>query len=142
MDSVANLRMAVRERGDEVAFLHRVEDGASDRSYGIQVARLAGVPRSVVERAQQILANLERDEYGRDGLPRRAHADSPSGQPTLFGMFDSERTSAPTEDPAVAEVISEMRERSVDEMTPLDALNQLAAWKRRLKKATQDEPTS
>ena len=57
-------------------------------------------------------------------------------------MFDSERTSAPTEDPAVAEVISEMRERSVDEMTPLDALNQLAAWKRRLKKATQDEPTS
>ncbi len=67
--SVKNLRMAVRERGEQVVFLHRVEDGAADRSYGIHVARLAGIPSRVVERAREILDNLERDEYGKDGLP-------------------------------------------------------------------------
>ena len=70
--SIVNLRMAVKEWGERVIFTHRVEPGAADRSYGIHVARLAGMPRSVIERAREILVNLERDEYGGDGQPRRA----------------------------------------------------------------------
>ena len=133
LDSVMNLRMAVRERGDDVVFLHRVEEGPSDRSYGIQVARLAGVPARVVQRASEILANLERDEYGRDGLPRRAHAGKEEGaQPTLFGMFDP-RKPEPAEDPAVADVLAEIRGVDPNDVTPLEALNRLAAWRRQLR---------
>ena len=134
LDDVANLRMGVRERGDEVMFLHRVEDGPSDRSYGIQVARLAGVPAGVVRRATEILANLERDEYGRDGLPRRAHGQVADGaQPTLFGLFEPDRPAPPAEDPAVADLLAEIRGANPSEMTPLEALNLLAAWQRRLR---------
>ena len=67
LPGVVNWRMAVHERGDQVVFLHRVEQGAADRSYGIHVARLAGVPAPVVARAGEILLNLERDEFGGDG---------------------------------------------------------------------------
>ena len=74
--AIVNLRMAVKEWGDRVVFTHRVEAGAADRSYGIHVARLAGMPRGVIERASEILVNLERDEYGGDGLPRRARRRS------------------------------------------------------------------
>ncbi len=132
---MVNLRMAVREKGDGVVFLHLVETGASDRSYGIHVARLAGVPRAVVERAQEILANLERDEYGRDGLPRRARrGDSAKeraarAQPPLAGLFDS---GAETNGRA-AEVMAELRERETEGLTPLEALNLLAEWQRKLK---------
>jgi DNA mismatch repair protein MutS len=134
LDSVTNLRMAVRERGDDVVFLHRVEEGPSDRSYGIHVARLAGVPPDVVKRAAEILANLERDEYGRDGLPRRAHPEKGAGaQPTLFGMFDPEKPEPPAEDPVIAEVLSEIRRADTNEVTPLQALNRLAAWQRQLR---------
>jgi DNA mismatch repair protein MutS len=134
LDSVTNLRMAVRERGDDVVFLHRVEEGPSDRSYGIQVARLAGVPPQVVERASEILANLERDEYGRDGLPRRAHAGTAEGaQPTLFGMFEPEKPEPAAEDPVIAEVLAEIRGSDTNEVTPLEALNRLAAWRRQLR---------
>ena len=55
--------MAVREWQDEVVFLHKIVDGAADKSYGIHVARLAGVPREVLERAKQILARLEQDHH-------------------------------------------------------------------------------
>jgi DNA mismatch repair protein MutS len=134
LDSVLNLRMAVRERGDDVVFLHRVEEGPSDRSYGIQVARLAGVPPQVVQRAAEILNNLERDEYGRDGLPRRAHGDRTNrAQPTLFGMFDPEKPEPATEDPVIAEVLAEIRGSEPNEVTPLEALNRLAAWRRQLR---------
>ncbi len=134
LDTVMNLRMAVRERGDDVVFLHRVEEGPSDRSYGIQVARLAGVPPQVVQRAAEILANLERDEYGRDGLPRRAHTGKAGGaQPTLFGMFEPEKPEPAAEDPAIVEVLAEIRGADPNEVTPLQALNRLAAWRRLLR---------
>jgi DNA mismatch repair protein MutS len=132
LPGVKNCRMAVRESGDEVAFLHRVEPGASDRSYGIQVARLAGVPQPVVERAREILANLERDEYGRDGLPRRARRREgatrrPPAQPELFAPADE------PPDPASTQVLAELRSLEPDRTTPLEALERLAAWHRRLR---------
>ncbi len=91
LEAVTNLRMAVRESDGSVVFLHRVERGAADRSYGLHVARLAGVPRSVVDRAQEILANIERDEFGGDGLPRLARGARPRGQrreALQRGLFD------------------------------------------------------
>jgi DNA mismatch repair protein MutS len=127
LESVVNLRMAVREYKEDVVFTHRVEQGAADRSYGIQVARLAGIPQPLVQRAKEILENLERDEYGRDGLPRRARrrSESPRRQPTLFDVAQP----APEE----ADVLEAIRRQPVDELSPLDALNLLAEWSRKLK---------
>ena len=88
----------------------------------------------MVKRAREILANLERDEYGRDGLPRRARSGEADGtQPTLFGLFEPDKPAPPAEDPAIADLLAEIRGANPDEMTPLDALNRVAAWKRRLR---------
>jgi len=143
LTSVLNLRMAVRERGDRVIFLHRVESGAADRSYGIHVARMAGVPRPVVERAGEILANLERDEFGRDGLPRRARRSDQRreaerrGQTSLFGPVEPGTPGAPAAGEA-SEVLAELRAQEVERLTPIAALNLLERWQRRLRSG---EPT-
>ena len=140
LETVLNLRMAVKEWGDSVIFTHRVEAGASDRSYGIQVARLAGVPSRVVERAAEILTNLERDEYGRDGLPRRARrsdddgaARALPGQGSLFNMM-SATDEREEPDPLAAEILAELRSQDTTRLTPLEALNLLATWQDRLKR--------
>jgi DNA mismatch repair protein MutS len=142
LTGIVNLRMAVREWGDRVIFTHRVESGPSDRSYGIHVARLAGVPQPVVARAEEILANLERDEYGGDGLPRRAR----KAGGTRDGAFGAERPlfpppasspAAPSQDdPAAAEVLSEIRRQTPERLTPLEALTLVDGWSRRLKQET------
>ena len=72
---VGNLHVSAREWQDSVVFLRKIEPGGSDRSFGIQVARLAGLPAGVVVRAQEILGNLERTEFDREGRPRLAHSD-------------------------------------------------------------------
>jgi len=84
-----------------VVFTHRVEAGASDRSYGIHVARLAGIPRGVIDRAKEILGNLESDAYGRDGLPRLSRTGETgadyavsNSQTSLFPMMRSEPAAA------------------------------------------------
>ena len=127
LPGVVNWRMEVRERGDQVVFLHRVEQGAADRSYGIHVARLAGVPAPVVARAAEILFNLERDEFGGDGLPRRARkrGEARQGQYALFP--------AEPQDAGAAEVLAELRAADPTRLTPLEALALLDAWRRRLR---------
>jgi DNA mismatch repair protein MutS len=70
--------VAVREWNDQVVFLHKIVEGGADKSYGIQVARLAGVPKSIVERAKEILRNLEDSELTPEGTVRqspRRHQD-------------------------------------------------------------------
>ena len=133
LPGVTNWRMAVREHGDQVLFLHRVEEGASDRSYGIHVARLAGVPAAVVARAQEILTNLERDEFGRDGLPRRARRRG-SVSVSQGALFGRDETGAPAEsqDPLAAEILAQLRALDPDRTTPLEALERVAGWRRRL----------
>src|SRR5262249_52137835 len=130
---VTNLTMAVREWNDTIIFLRRVLEGAADRSYGIQVARLAGLPREVIDRAREVLSNLEREELSRDGRPKLARgrtvaggsdpAEGPGGAgaprtppAAQLGLF------APEEDPVVAA----LREARIDEMTPIQALNFLS----------------
>lgn len=135
-DGVVNCRMSVRETGGNVLFTHRVEEGAADRSYGIHVARLAGVPPAVLDRASEILRNLERDEFGGDGLPRRARSTrgrSPRRpEAPLFPPFErQERTPPP--DPAGSEILAEIRLREPERTTPLEALQLLSEWRRRLR---------
>jgi DNA mismatch repair protein MutS len=142
LPGIVNLKMAVREWGDRVIFTHRVEPGPSDRSYGIHVARLAGVPQAVVLRAEEILANLERDEYGGDGLPRRARKASRPKSSTsgaerpLFPPLRGSAAPREPEDPASAEVLSELRRQDPERLTPLEALSLVDGWSRRLKKGT------
>ena len=81
LPGVGNLHVSAREWQDGVVFLRKIEPGGSDRSFGIQVARLAGLPATVVVRAQEILRNLERTEFDREGRPRLAHSDAADAAP-------------------------------------------------------------
>jgi DNA mismatch repair protein MutS len=90
---VKNFNVAVREWNDRIIFLRKIQKGAADKSYGIQVARLAGLPATVIDRAKEILANLESAELNAQGRPRLAEAkstrrkvktDESRPQPTLF----------------------------------------------------------
>jgi DNA mismatch repair protein MutS len=88
MGGVKNYNVVVSERGDQVVFLRKIVPGAADKSYGIQVARLAGLPIEVVDRAKEILANLEEGEFGDTGQPkiaRRKRKPRDTGQMSLFG---------------------------------------------------------
>jgi DNA mismatch repair protein MutS len=124
MAGVGNLHVSAREWQDTVVFLRKIEPGGSDRSFGIQVARLAGLPSAVVARAQEILANLERTEFDREGRPRLAHSEGPvpAGEGRQLALFAG-RDDA---------VLDELRRLNPDELTPIQALSLLAEIKRRL----------
>jgi len=116
---VVNLHVAAREWKEDIVFLHKIVEGRSDRSYGIQVARLAGLPRSVTDRAREILSGLERDELARGGRP------SVSGTRT-----DTRQQLALFQTPALdVELRRRIAAIDVDRMTPLDALTLLATLK-------------
>jgi DNA mismatch repair protein MutS len=120
LPSVANFHVVVREWTDDIVFLRKVVPGRSDRSYGIQVARLAGLPPPVVARAREILNGLERDELSRGGRPSLSGAvKSRDEQPGLF-------QSVIEEDP----VHVKLRELDINQVTPLQALTILAELKR------------
>ncbi len=115
-----NLNVAVRETGSTVVFLHRLEAGGTDRSYGIHVAQLAGLPDRVVNRAREVLGTLEGDHRVVEGAPP-GPAD-----PTQLGFFGE----APAPQPPHP-ALEELRALDVDAMTPLEALVRLADLKKR-----------
>jgi DNA mismatch repair protein MutS len=128
--AVRNLTVAVREVGDRVVFLRKLVQGGASRSYGIEVAKLAGLPAEVLARAREILKNLEAMEVDEGGHPalargRRRKLD-PSRQAQL-GLFGG----APP-DAAAADVAKAIRALDVDGLRPLDALNLVAGWKKKL----------
>jgi DNA mismatch repair protein MutS len=123
LGGVKNLNVAVKEWEDNIAFLHKIVDGAADKSYGIHVARLAGIPGEVNERAKQILAQLEAEHMGDDGRPkiaskkkRRRGGDI---QLTLFG---------PPEHP----LLNAIRDLDVNRLAPIQALQLIQQWQREL----------
>src|SRR5688572_5486534 len=121
--AVSNATMAVKEVGGRVVFLKKVVPGAADRSYGIQVAELAGLPPSVTARAREVLSNLEKQELDVQGAPvlaRRAGESAGEGQLLLFS--GSEEL-----------VLEKLREADLDRLTPIAALGLLAALQDRLK---------
>jgi DNA mismatch repair protein MutS len=117
---VVNFHVAAREFQDEIVFLHKVIEGRSDRSYGIQVARLAGLPPAVVRRATTILRSLEQDELQRGGRP--SLSGTPAAPQAQLGLFQAPADTHP--------VIERLRTLNVDALTPLDALNLLAELRR------------
>ena len=83
MPGVKNYNVLVREKDDQIVFLRKIVPGAADKSYGIQVARLAGLPPEVIDRAKEILANLEEGEFGEGGQPKIAkHPPKKSKDPS------------------------------------------------------------
>jgi len=135
---IKNLKVEVREYGDKVLFLHKVNPGFADHSYGIQVAQMAGLPEEITERAKRILKNLEGSE-----LTVHAEEDSGSGiadrerkgekrakgrivpaevQLTLFEMRDDQ-------------LREEIKKLDLEKMTPLEALQKLAELKKRVEKS-------
>jgi DNA mismatch repair protein MutS len=122
--AVANATMAVKEVGGRVVFLKKVVPGAADRSYGIQVAELAGLPASVLDRAREVLSNLEKQELDVQGAPviaRRAGESAGEGQLLLFS--GSEEL-----------VLEKLRGADLDRLTPIAALGLLSLLQERLKK--------
>jgi DNA mismatch repair protein MutS len=112
---VRNYHFSVAERGGDVVFLRRMEPGAASRSYGIEVARHAGLPPEVVRRAREVLANLEGGEFDERGEPRLARSAG-EGAPTQLGLF-----------PAQADPLREaLHALEPERMTPLEALVELA----------------
>jgi DNA mismatch repair protein MutS len=122
---VVNRTMAVKEWDERIVFLRRVVPGSADKSYGLHVARLAGLPPAVVERAGEILANLEAQEYDMAGRPRLARGNAP---PAAAGDAAQLTLFAPPEQV----VASLLREVDLDQLAPLAALNFLHALKSRL----------
>jgi DNA mismatch repair protein MutS len=119
LPGIVNCHVAAKEFRDEIVFLHKILPGRSDRSYGLQVARLAGLPPSVIDRAAEILRALEQDELQRGGRPSLAGVP-PAGQSQL-GLFH------PSD---VHPVVERLRGTDVDRLTPIEALNLIAALKR------------
>jgi len=112
-----NFNVAVREVGDEIVFLHRLEPGGADRSYGIHVGRLAGLPAPVVARAWQVLQLLE---AGHHVARQPAPLPPDAAQLALFGPSEPHP------------LLVELERLDVNALSPLEALNRLAAWKQRL----------
>jgi DNA mismatch repair protein MutS len=131
--AVVNMHVSAREWKDDIIFLRKIVPGRSDRSYGIQVARLAGLPPPVVARAREILRGLERDELSRGGRPTLSGA---SGDPDTrqLGLFvspapqagdgDSERSTRDDE------ILQRLRAVDVDDTTPRQALELIAELKK------------
>jgi len=117
---VANYSVAVKEWNEQIIFLRKVVEGAADKSYGIQVAKLAGIPRTIIERAREILVTLERKE--RDVV---AETQRRTGIPVRqLGLFGG--------DPREQDAIAALRAIDVESLTPIQALNELAALKDKL----------
>ena len=125
-ERVKNYNVAVKEWGGEIIFLRKIVEGGTNRSYGIQVARLAGLPQKVVDRAKEILSNLEKGELDAMGMPKIATTkiasskSKPPLQPSLFVQPDAIR--------------SELKRIKTDRLTPLEALNILDELKKKAEK--------
>ncbi len=125
LSAVTNLNVSVKEWEDHVVFLHKIVPGSADKSYGIHVARLAGVPRTVNERAKQILAQLEAEHLDDQGRPKigagRSKPHRGDIQLTLF---------APMEHP----LLDTIRGVDLNRLTPLEALQTLQKWQDQLQR--------
>jgi DNA mismatch repair protein MutS len=131
---IKNYHVSVKEWKDEVIFLRKIVPGPSDRSYGIHVAKLAGIPRDVIDRAREILFNLEKQELDEAGLPRLAYRGRTPKDRNQMLLFAEDREFA---------LLREMREEieglDLSSLTPLEALNVLAGLKGRLGPGPSDQ---
>jgi DNA mismatch repair protein MutS len=140
LTGVQNVHVSVKETPNEIIFLRRVEPGSADKSYGIEVARLAGLPRSVIERAREVLKKHEQSEHALSETLSPGAVDDPSGSPAAAASAGASAT--PTHrrnghqevlftalDRAV---LDKLRGADLDQLKPLDALNLLAELKKQI----------
>ncbi|MCK4593009.1 DNA mismatch repair protein MutS, partial [bacterium] len=110
-----NMQMAVLDRAGEIRFLHRVEEGAAQSSYGVHVARLAGLPRGIIHRARALLKELEKGRVGAPTAQMALSAPEPDDDEPDYGWL-----------------AAELRDTKLETIAPLAALNLLAQWRERL----------
>lgn len=119
-ERVKNMHLSVKEMKDDIVFLRKILPGPSDRSYGIHVAKLAGIPGQIVERAREILFNLEKQELDNSGLPRMAYRRSKKRNKAQLLLFREER-----ERELLEELKEEIKNYELSALSPLEALNLL-----------------
>ena len=130
---IKNYHVSVREWKDDVIFLRKIVAGPSDRSYGIHVAKLAGIPKDVIERAREILFNLEKQELDEAGLPRLAYRGRAAKDRNQLLLFADDREFA-----LLRELKEEIEGLDLASLTPLEALTFLAGLKGRLEPGPSD----
>jgi len=118
LERAKNYNVSVKEWNNEVIFLHKIVEGPTDKSYGIHVASLAGLPKEVIERAKDILVNLENETISKDGLPKFAKEPA---QLTFFTPIDHHP------------VVDEIKDLDTENMTPIQALKKLDELKKKIK---------
>lgn len=118
-NGIKNYSIAVKEKGEDIIFLRKIVEGGTDESYGVHVAKLAGVPKDVTKRANEILKSLERKSVLKDGHPEKEDKKKVEGQ---FDMFNYK----------LAEVAHELDMVNLNELTPIDALNTLVRIKEKM----------
>jgi DNA mismatch repair protein MutS len=129
LSGLRNLNVSVREWQDEVVFLHKIVEGAADKSFGLHVARLAGVPRGVVDRAKDILAQLESEHHDSTGRARIARGTTKRAGQMQLTLF------APLEHP----LLDEIRGLDLDDTTPREAMQRVARWQAELQREAEQE---
>jgi DNA mismatch repair protein MutS len=112
LPAVRNYTVAVREVGEQVLFLHRLEAGAADRSYGIEVGRLAGLPRPILDRAREVLRLLEAEHHL---MGSRRPVTEAAAAAEQIGLF-----------PQSHHIVDRLRQIDVNTLTPLQSLDELA----------------
>lgn len=122
---VVNYRISVKEHGEDVIFLRKIERGGADKSFGIHVAHLAGIPRPVIMRAHEILARLETNDVSQQSIGQNILDDDSHKKPKQVNLFEA---------PAM-DLVEELRALDVMAMTPIDALNTLFTLREKARRA-------
>ncbi len=125
---VKNFNIIVKEWNDKIIFLRKIERGSADQSYGIQVARLAGVPKKVITRAKQILHNLEEHEISPQGLSSTAKKQLSNYHTNQLDIFDAIIEKSEEKN----EILETIKNLDVNKLTPLEAINKLSELKDKL----------
>jgi DNA mismatch repair protein MutS len=129
MERIKNYHVSVKEWKEDIIFLRKIVPGPSDQSYGIHVARLAGIPDTVIERAKEILFNLEKKELDDVGLPRLAYGSSPERDKSQLLLFNIDRDLE-----FLKEMKGEIETWNLDSLSPLEALNLLSGLQEKIKR--------
>ena len=124
IDGVENYCISVKEHGEDVIFLRKIIRGGADKSFGVHVARLAGVPKPVLVRAHEIQARLEVSDINQKGIGQNILDEGPKRQDEQVDMFDYAKT----------EIINELQTIDVMALTPMDAINKLFLLREKARK--------
>jgi DNA mismatch repair protein MutS len=149
LEGIKNYNITAREVGDEIAFIRKIAPGVADKSYGIQVGKLAGLPEEVVARSKEVLYYLEEEKISEEALAKKLNSqeDKKSFKPlplfrnleeqkeTAFNPFEQhirESSSKPSDAVPQHPVLEEIAKLKLDELTPLQALNKLHSLKEQI----------